>query len=118
MMGSTRRLTVFAYGEPCDMRKSFDALSGLVTQNLKRDLLSGDVFLFVAKNRKRAKALFWDGTGLCLYSKRLEKGRFAAMWKRDDEASALTMSELALFFEGCELIAKESLSPSPFQLGA
>ncbi|MFY0577354.1 IS66 family insertion sequence element accessory protein TnpB [Cystobacter fuscus] len=97
MIGSTRRLAVYAYGQPCDMRKSYDALSGLVTRALGRDFLSGDVFLFVGRDRKRAKALFWDGTGLCLYAKRLEKGRFAPLWRsaRGEQPFQLTVSELA-----------------------
>lgn len=114
MMGSTRRLAVYAYGRPCDMRKSFDTLSALVTQGMGRDLLGGDVFLFVGRSRKRAKALFFDGTGLCLYAKRLEKGRFAAVWRRAEagEPVALTLTELALFFEGSELVGRQALSPT------
>jgi transposase len=118
VIGSTRRLAVYAYGQPCDMRKSYDALSGLVTQALGRDFLSGDVFLFVGRDRKRAKALFWDGTGLCLYAKRLEKGRFAPLWQResDKQPLVLTVSELALFLEGSELVGRAPLSPAPYTL--
>lgn len=115
MIGSTRRVAVHAFTAPVDMRKSFDALSALVTQQMGGDLLSGDVFLFVARNRKRAKALLWDGTGLCLYAKRLEKGRFAALWETVDGVPIrLTVSELALFLEGSELAGKVPLSPAPF----
>ena len=114
MIGSTRRVAVHAFTAPVDMRKSFDALSALVTQKMGADLLSGDVFLFVSRNRKRAKALLWDGTGLCLYAKRLEKGRFAALWGTADGAPVrLTVSELALFLEGSELAGKVPLSPAP-----
>lgn len=118
MIGSTRRLAVYAYGQPCDMRKSYDALSGLVTRALGRDFLSGDVFLFVGRDRKRAKALFWDGTGLCLYAKRLEKGRFAPLWQpeSDKQPLVLTVSELALFLEGSELVGRAPLSPAPYTL--
>jgi transposase len=56
MIGSTRRLTVWGYGAPVDMRKAFDALSGLVGA-MGKELLSGDVFLFVSKDRKRASAV-------------------------------------------------------------
>ncbi len=118
MIGSTRRLTVHAFGAPCDMRKSFDTLSALVVEQMRLELLSGDVFLFVGRDRKRAKALFWDGTGLCVYAKRLEKGRFAAPWKRaDGPVVKLTMSELALFLEGSELVGKQPLSPAPYVAG-
>jgi transposase len=120
MIGSTRRVAVHVFGAPVDMRKAFDTLSALVVQHLKQDLLSGDIFLFVGKNRRRAKALYWDGTGLCLYSKRLEKGRFAAVWKRVEEGGSarLTVSELALFLEGSELAGKVALSPAPFTFTA
>ena len=57
--------------------KDFDGLSALVAGELGRDPLGGDLFLFVSRNRIRAKVLHWDGTGLCLYAKRLEKGKFA-----------------------------------------
>jgi transposase len=97
------------------MRKSFDALSALVTQALGRDPLSGDLFLFVSRNRKRAKVLLWDGTGLCVYAKRLEQGRFACPWERPSSRELrLTMSELQLFLEGSELVGRVSLSPPPF----
>lgn len=117
MLGTTRRLAVYAYGQPCDMRKSFDTLSALVTQAMGRDLLGGDVFLFVARGRKRAKALFFDGTGLCLYAKRLERGRFAPLWQRarQGESVQLALSELALFFEGSELVGQGALAPEPAQ---
>jgi len=98
------------------MRKSFDTLSALVTDSLKKDVLSGELFLFVGKDRKRAKVLFWDGTGLCLYSKRLEKGRFVAPWKRETKgALVMTMSELTLFLEGSEFVGRLPLSPAPFE---
>ena len=118
MMGSTRRMTVHAYGAPVDMRKSFDTLGALVTQRMGEDLLSGDVFLFVSKDRKRAKTLMWDGTGLCLYAKRLEKGRFTALWGNSGEALLrLTMSELTLFLEGSVLAGRVALSPAAFVVG-
>ena len=120
MIGSTRRVTVWAHAAPVDMRKAFDALSAIVAGAMRKELLSGDVFLFVSKNRKRAKALLWDGTGLCLYAKRLEKGHFTALWRSEGEASEplkMTMSELALFLEGSELAGKVALSPTPFSFG-
>ena len=115
MIGSTRQVVVFAYGAPVDMRKSFDALSVLVSNDMKRELLSGHLFLFAGKNRRRAKVLYWDGTGLCVFAKRLEKGRFAALWAASaGRALQLTMTELSLFLEGSELVGKVTLSPSEF----
>lgn len=116
MIGSTRQLRVHAYGEPTDMRKGFDGLYALVVEGLGQEPLSGDLYLFVNRTRHLAKVLLWDGTGLCIYSKRLEKGRFACLW-RDRGASRveLTMSELQLFLEGSTLVGRVPLSPSPFR---
>ena len=75
MIGLSRGLVAWAYTEVCDMRKSFNTLGALVEQDMKRDVLSGDLFLFVSRNRKRAKVLYFDGTGLCLLAKRLDRGR-------------------------------------------
>jgi transposase len=117
MIGSTRQLSVYAYGGPVDLRKGFDGLSTLVTQGLGRDPLSGDLFLFVNRDRHRAKVLLWDGTGLCIYAKRLEQGRFACLWRSESASTMrLTMSELTLFLEGSTLVGKMALSPAAFVL--
>lgn len=107
-----RRVLVYAYTRPTDMRKGFDGLCALVTQGLHRDPLSGDIFIFVSRDRIRAKTLQWDGTGLCLYAKRLERGRFAPLW-RDDAADpiTLTISELDLFLDGSRLVGRVVLAP-------
>jgi transposase len=119
VIGSTRQLTVYVHRAPTDMRKSYDTLAALVVRDLKRDLLSGDVFLFVGKTRRRAKALYWDGTGLVLVQKRLEAGRFAAPWARATSGPLCwTMSELALFFEGSELVGRMPLSPPAWRPSA
>ena len=116
-LGGTQR--VFAYGGPCDMRKSFNTLSRLVVE-MDFEVTSGDVFLFVSKNRKRAKSLWHDGTGLCLLAKRLDVGRFAPIWRRRDAQGrvALSMSELSLFLEGSEVIGRQSLSPAAMDFSA
>jgi transposase len=112
MIGLSRALRVYAYAAPVDMRKAYEGLSAIVRNELRRDVLDGELFLFVGKNRRRAKVLVFDGTGLGVYAKRLDKGRFAAPWERGrDGAIELTLSELALFLEGSELIGRRSLSP-------
>ena len=118
MIGSTRQVAVWAYAAPCDMRKQYDSLAAVVSQSMGRDVLAGDIFLFVGKDRKRAKVLYWDGTGLCVFAKRLEKGRFAAPWKHGGGSTMrMTMSELSLLIEGSEFVGKLALSPPPFVLG-
>lgn len=115
MIGSTRTIRVFAYPRPADLRRGYDGLFGLVSE-LGEEPLSGDYFLFVNERRNRAKVLLWDGTGLCIYMKRLEQGRFAALWSRKREGRiVLTPSELALFLEGCREVGSRPLSPPQFQ---
>lgn len=117
MIGSTRQVRVFAYCAPADLRKGYDGLSGLVRKAMKRDPISGDLYLFINKRRHLAKVLLWDGTGLCIYSKRLERGRFADLWWRGHtKPIAMTTSELTLLLEGNELVGRRALSPPPFLL--
>lgn len=118
MIGSNRKLKVYAHRAPVDMRKSFDTLSAIVTQGLGRDVMSGDLFVFIGRTRQRAKVLYWDGTGMCLFAKRLGKGHFAAPWARPgDGPLMLTTSELALLLEGSEIIARMPLSPPAYTPG-
>jgi transposase len=111
ILGTSRAVRVFAYPEPIDLRKGYDGLFGLVKTGLGRDPLGGDLFLFVNKRRSACKVLVWDGTGLCIFQKRLERGRFAALWRDDGAVVHLTASELALFIEGCDLVGRRVLSP-------
>lgn len=111
MLGTSRSLRVWAYPAPTDLRKGYNGLYGLVQTALEHDPLSGDLFLFVNRARTACKVLVWDGTGLCIFQKRLERGRFARLWREDGQAIRLTSSELALFIEGCELIGRRALSP-------
>lgn len=67
---------ILAYGEPVDMRKSFDGLLGIVRGELKEDPLSDCLFVFINSRGNYLKALYWDRTGFCLFAKRLVRGRF------------------------------------------
>ena len=115
ILGTSRAVRVFAYPAPVDLRKGYDGLYGLVVTGLERDPLSGDLFLFVNQSRKLCKVLVWDGTGLCIFQKRLAKGTFAQLWRDDGAAVRLTASELALFIEGCKLVGKHALSPDAIE---
>lgn len=111
MIGLSRG-RVFAHAAPADLRKGFDGLAALVRDQLKADATSGDLYLFVSRDRLRAKVLWWDGTGLCIYAKRLEQGRFAALWSRVREGQIeLSSAELSLFLEGCREVGRRPLSP-------
>jgi transposase len=85
---------VFVFMSAVDMRKSFDSLYGLM-KTFHSNPLSGDLFLFVSKDRKKAKVLFWTGNGLMIWMKRLEQGRFADVLAR----GRMSVSELTLFFD-------------------
>lgn len=107
-----RRVTVYAYGVPTDMRKGFDGLCAVVSQRLGRDPLNGDVYLFLSRDRVRAKVLHFDGTWLCIYAKRLERGRFASLWRQDrHDPIMLTVSELDLFLDGSTVVGRVALTP-------
>ena len=112
ILGTNRAVSVFANREPTDLRKGYNGLFGLVKHGLGRDPMSGDLFLFVNKRRDGCKVLAWDGTGLCIFQKKLERGRFADLKPGKDGAIRLTPSELALFIEGCAMIGRQALSPA------
>ena len=97
------------YHQPCDMRKSFDALCGLVRNELRRDPLSGEVFLFLNRSRTHLKLLHWESGGLVLYYKRLEKGTFAPPAGKGSD-QCLTWAQLVLLVEGLT-IQKSSQKP-------
>lgn len=111
MMGS-RKVRVFVHQGPADMRKSYDTLGSLVRHQMNADLAEGDLFLFIGKDRKRAKVLFFDGTGMCIFQKRLGRGCFANPWGGGGRAQ-MTHSELTLFLEGCTQVGRMELSPRP-----
>ncbi len=86
---------------PTDMRKGFDGLAALVREVLRNDPYSGHVFVFRGKRGDLVKILHWDETGLCLFAKRLERGRFA--WPPViDERVRLTPGQLDLLIEGMD----------------
>ncbi len=112
MIGAMGQVRVFAYGAPCDMRKSYEGLHAIVRNELKRDILDGELFVFANKRRNRCKVIFFDGTGLCILMKRLEQGKFAELWRHtSDRTLELTTSELQLFIEGSQAVGKSRLSP-------
>jgi transposase len=107
-----RTVRVWAYGKAVDLRKGYNGLVGLVENELRSDVMGGDLYLFVNIKRTGCKVLLWDGTGLCIFIKRLERGRFADLWSaRGGGAVRMTSSDLTLFIEGCALVGKKALSP-------
>jgi len=94
-------LRILVTARPVDFRRGMDSLSSLVKQTLAVDLFAGDVFVFRAKRADRLKILVWDGSGLVLLSKRLERGRFT--WPPvQDGAVTLSPAQLNLLFSGLD----------------
>lgn len=117
MLGLSRRLRVFVHAGPVDMRKSFYSLAALVTAT-GHDIVAGDVFVFLGRSRRLCKCLWFDGTGLVLLAKRLEKDRFAPVWERaaDGKTAELTSSELMVFLDGSAEVGRHALVPPAFSL--
>lgn len=84
-----------------DMRKGFDGLAAIIQTTLSEDPFSGSLFVFRGRRGDRVKILWWDGEGLCLYAKRLERGRF--VWPRAENGTvALTHAQLSMLLEGID----------------
>ena len=87
--------------KPVDFRKGMDGLAALVKEQLKADPFSGTIYVFRSKRADRVKLLFWDGSGVCLFAKRLEEGKFR--WPRvEDGAMRLSAAQLAALVEGLD----------------
>ena len=103
MFGLGSATKIYLSLEGVDMRKGFDGLYGLVRDHLGQDPQSGHLFLFTNRSRTRLKALVWDGSGLWVCAKRLERGRFG--WPADSGTRCITMrpEELAMLVNGLDL---------------
>jgi transposase len=92
---------VFLACRPVDLRNGFDGLAAKAKQMIGADPFSGHLFLFRGKRGDYLKALYWDGSGLCLFAKRLEKGRF--VWPPIVDGSVvITPAQLALLIEAMD----------------
>jgi transposase len=105
VLSFTGSLRVLVAVEACDMRAGFNTLQGLVADKLKEDCKSGMLFVFSNRRHTRLKVLYWDGTGLWLLTKRLERGTFS--WPRTAESGQvklkLTPEAFALLTDGIDL---------------
>jgi len=102
MLSFTASLKIYVAVEPCDMRKSFEGLSALTTTALNQDVRNGALFVFSNERRNRLKILYWDGTGIWVMAKRLEKGTFS--WPEGEEKVIRLRSEaLAMLTGGVDL---------------
>ena len=103
MFGLGTATKIYLSVEAVDMRKGFEGLFGLVRDHLGRDPLSGHLFLFTNRTRTRLKALVWDGSGLWVCAKRLERGRFRWPEARDTRSLSMRPEELAMLINGMDL---------------
>ena len=105
MLSFAGALKVFVALEPVDLRKSFNGLEGLVSERLGEDLRHGALLVFTNRRHSRLKILSWDGRGLWLLSKRLEKGTFSWPKVVDPQAVKLRLAPeaLALLTDGIDL---------------
>lgn len=86
------------------MRKSFDGLCGVITSNMRHDMLTGDVFIFLNKRRTHIKLLLWERDGFAIYYKRLEQGTFELpVVSVVTHPPAITHQELLLILQGISL---------------
>jgi transposase len=104
MFGLGPATKIYLGVEAVDMRKGFEGLFGVVRDHLGQDPLSGHLFLFANRARTRLKALVWDGSGLWVCAKRLERGRFR--WPEASGSRSVSMrpEELAMLINGMDLV--------------
>ena len=87
---------IFLALEPVDMRLGFDRLAGLARERIGYEARSGALFVFVGKRRQSLKILFFDGSGLCLFAKRLDRGTFALPRAAQDGMTHVEVDDLVL----------------------
>jgi transposase len=115
VIGPTGAVRVMVATKPVDFRKGAEGLAALVRETMTADPFSGAVYVFRAKRADRIKLIFWDGTGLCLFAKRLEDGIFR--WpKIEDGVMRLSAAQLSALLEGLDWRrvheARETVTPT------
>ena len=118
MIGPTGAVRVLVATKPVDFRKGAEGLAALVRETMQADPFSGAVYVFRAKRADRVKLIYWDGTGVCLFGKRLEDGKFR--WpKAQDGVMRLSAAEFSALLERLDWkrvhAARET--PAPMQPG-
>ena len=118
MIGLGSAVRVMVSTRPVDFRKGAEGLAALVREEMKSDPFSGVVYVFRAKRADRVKLVYWDGTGVCLFAKRLEDGKFR--WPNlQDGVIRLSAAQLSALLEGLDWrrvhAARET--PAPMQPG-
>jgi transposase len=115
MIGPTGAVRVMVATKPVDFRKGAEGLAALVRETMRANPFDGAIYVFRAKRADRVKLIFWDGTGVCLFAKRLEDGQFR--WpKIEDGVMRLSAAQFSALLEGLDWkrvhSAKETLAPT------
>ena len=97
MLTLASQARLFLCAQPINMRRSFEGLSAIVEQLFPGELLTGAYFIFLSRLRDHIKVLYWDGDGLAIWYKRLEKGSFL---RRDNTTSQIDRREFLMLLEG------------------
>lgn len=117
MMSPMTHVQVLVATKPVDFRKGPDGLAAYVQEQMQTDPFCGTVYVFRTRRADRVKLLWWDGTGVCLLSKRLEGGQFR--WpKIDDGVMRLSAAQLSALLEGVDFSrvqARDAVRPSATQ---
>ena len=101
MIGLPSSTRIWLAAGVTDMRRGFDGLDAIVQEKLAADPFTGHVFVFRGRRGDLVKLLWWDGDGLCLFAKRLERGRF--IWPKASEGSIhLSAAQLSMLLEGID----------------
>lgn len=95
------QIRVYLYGQPADMRCSFNGLQALTRQGLGQNPLDGSLYVFVNRRGTQMRVLYFDRSGFCVWSKRLEAGRFISDW-RTVHTREMNWTQLKLLLEGIE----------------
>ena len=101
MLHLSASVTYYFYNHAVDMRKGFDSLSGLVQQHMQLNVLSGGIFIFINKKHNQVKLLLWEGDGLSLYYKRLQRGTYEC--PPASEGYTISATQLQLILQGIQL---------------
>lgn len=104
MLIMPNNLQIYLACEPVDMRKQFNGLFAIATKELGADVFSGSLFVFSNRRRNRLKVLYWDGSGLWVFAKRLERGQFS--WPKglqSEKTVSLSAEALQMLLSGIDL---------------
>src|SRR5471032_1025061 len=115
MLVPPRPIRVLLATKPVDFRKGMNGLAALVKEQFKANPFSGTIYVFRSKRADRVKLLFWDGSGVCLFAKRLEEGQFR--WpKIENGVMRLSAAQLSALIEGLDWRrvheARETVTPT------